>query len=59
MDAWLRMAMRDPGGRQRRVVLIPRCWDQACEMAMSALTGPTRRAGDGGYQSPDTGESAQ
>jgi hypothetical protein len=35
-------------GRPSRVVLSPRRWGQACELAMSALTGPTRRAGDGG-----------
>jgi hypothetical protein len=34
-------------GRRKRVVLISRRWDQARKMI----------AGDGGYQSPDTGES--
>jgi len=33
-------------GRRKRVVLIPRRWDQVRKMI----------AGDGGYQSPDTGE---
>jgi hypothetical protein len=34
-------------GRRSRVVLTPRRWCQVCGMAMSALTGATRRAGDG------------
>jgi len=29
MAAWVRKVMRDPGGRQKRVVLILRCRDQA------------------------------
>ena len=52
---------KHPRGRPSRVVLIPRRWDQAYGMAMSALTDPTRRkpAGDGGYQARHTGESTK
>jgi hypothetical protein len=34
-------------GRRSRMVLTPRRWRQVCGMAMSALTGLTRRADDG------------
>jgi hypothetical protein len=44
---WLHRTSEAQGGRQRRVVLISRRWDQVRKMMAS----------DGGYQSPDTGES--
>jgi hypothetical protein len=38
---------RRQSGRRSRMVLTPRRWRQVCEMALSALTGLTRCAGDG------------
>ena len=45
------------GGRRSRVVLTPRRWRQVCGMAMSALTGPTRRAGEGDKQARSPGRA--
>jgi len=50
MDALVSPDERCERGRQRRVVLIPRRWDQV-------LRDVSR--GDGGYQSPDTEESTR
>jgi hypothetical protein len=44
-------------GRRSRVVLTPRRWRQVCGMAMSALTGLTRRAGDGDKQARSPGRA--
>src|SRR5215470_6061344 len=57
MAAYAASDERGGRGRRNRVVPIPRRWAQACGMAMSALTGPTRRAGDGGYQARTPGRA--
>jgi hypothetical protein len=44
-------------GRRSRVVLTPRRWRQVCAMAMSALTGLTRRAGEGDKQARSPGRA--
>ena len=49
MDALTLPDEQGRSGRRRRVVLISRRWDQVRKMI----------AGDGGYESPDTEESAR
>jgi hypothetical protein len=57
VDAMVSKGERHQSGRRSRVVLMPRRRHQVCSQAMSALTGPIRRASDGDKKARSPGRS--